>query len=488
MRETIAYSKDYKEGTYLEQLKLKPEGFKNKVTALLYDENGSLLKEEYTENIVHTKNLDLAFYWNYYSPVIYDNRGTFYTAGINIPSRYLVLTDYAGAENADNLLLRGKLLAYAYKSSSTVTADSIKGYMNLAETQKISNYKYKYVFDFPQNTANGTFQSLWFGEGTNPFQLGGIFYSVPMPDIGDNYGAFIYEKDGYWVWDSGYIKWFDYKGVEDANKRINMKLYKTSDTGYLFTNYSSTPRGRLIHKYSDGSFLVEFTAFSDRFFKISTGTDIAQVVKTPFNNVFGTTCYNGNIYWLCNYNGTPSIAKYPIASFETITDFTSIDSTIFKPLLDYVKVYLSGATASVINNSTRYSSNISIFEGKIALALNSIYYNSNYYNRIFLIDANTLSYIDNMDSGCNMNLLGSSYGADYTGNPGSNLGYYSILKFINDSAYLTTGHAIGKLLPPFSHAKLPSPITKDNSQSLKIIYEVEVLLPDDFMGVLSERF
>lgn len=486
MRETIAYSKDYEKDLYFEQVKIKPEGFKNKVTALLYNERGELIKEEFTENIVQTKGLDLFLYVNTFAPIIQEFQGSRHGIGVFMPSRYLILTDYNGAENADNVLLRGKQCGYAYKSGSNVVPDSIKGYMNTVESQKISKYKFKYVFDFPQTCANGTFQSIWFGDHSyGPVQGVNKFITLPQPDSGNNYGAYIYEGDGYWAWTSGYLRKYKYDGLEDNSVAVDIKSIKMiNEAGTpVFSYYDSNPKGRLLHRYPDGTFLAEFTYFSDRLFRIDIVAKTAATIMSPFNKILSSTIVNGNIYWLCNFKNNYCITKMPLSDFESRTTFVgAIPDEQYIQLLPILKTYFDYSSFT-FSNPSEWS--ISKFEGKVWM---STYFGTG-ENKIVMFDPDTLQIVDGFSTFCPMFPVGFEF-------PNSSVSWPStasessciIAKWLNSNTVLTSKNELCKVVPPISHAKLPSAITKDSSQSLKIIYEFEVLLPSDWIGTIPSRF
>lgn len=78
------------------------------------------------------------------------------------PFRSIVLTDASHAEDPNNeLLLKGRLLGYAYADNPFSGSDPLRGTYNTNESYTNIEQVHM-VFDFPTHAANGTFESIYF--------------------------------------------------------------------------------------------------------------------------------------------------------------------------------------------------------------------------------------------------------------------------------------------------------------------------------------
>lgn len=80
----------------------------------------------------------------------------------------IVLSDYAGAEDADLASVKGNVVGWADKYTIYAGTDPRRGSVNLAETNLVTARKVKFVFDFPTNAANGTFQTVFWSPSDHP--------------------------------------------------------------------------------------------------------------------------------------------------------------------------------------------------------------------------------------------------------------------------------------------------------------------------------
>jgi len=165
MYESIAYNKDLITGTEI----LLPK--KKRVTPVrgsalveLFTD-GKKEYEAYTENVI-CDILSRFAYMDYYYNAI---KSIPTVLGYTSPFIYMILTDYNGPEAASNLAILGNIVGYAHKVNTYVGADSQKGTINLAETtlDATGDGTLHFVFDFPTNAANGTFQTISWAPSVN---------------------------------------------------------------------------------------------------------------------------------------------------------------------------------------------------------------------------------------------------------------------------------------------------------------------------------
>lgn len=163
LRETIAYNKDLITGWVKTIKKFKDVDSQmiNTMTIELFNaETGEKVYEAKAENVINNFVSKIAYMDYFY----YRIKGSISTTQYPSPPwQSLVLTDYSGSEEANNNFIRGNLIGYADKTTPYAGGDSQKGTINIAETKldTIFNGVLHFVFDFPTNAANGTFQTVW---------------------------------------------------------------------------------------------------------------------------------------------------------------------------------------------------------------------------------------------------------------------------------------------------------------------------------------
>lgn len=174
MREIFEIDKDLVTNESRISKKNKPQSsVKGKVTVSLYD-NGNKTREVLTENLVLDWNKAEAFS-QYYMNRIGSNSTN---AIITNPAQYLLLTDDEGEENASKptFTTGTNIIGFAQRKT-TYSGDSItQGTYNSAESSVYvndeGNLVVHEVYDFPTHACNGTIKSLaWSPSNANNFTL-----------------------------------------------------------------------------------------------------------------------------------------------------------------------------------------------------------------------------------------------------------------------------------------------------------------------------
>lgn len=173
-----------------------------------------------------------------------------------------------------------------------------------------------------------------------------------------------------------------------------------------------------------------------------------------------------------------------VADLEAATTLTGLSSDKLQivDICTAIKNFHSYSSVPTVSNV--YEWKVCEFEGKLWL---SAYANGGAGQCAYILNPNTLAIeqfagsspyrVDTAKSNPNMDFTTTSvHTNEYCTN---------ISKWLNDGVVLLASGSICSVIPPISHAKLPSPITKDSSQSMKIIYEFEVLMPSDYLGTIK---
>lgn len=176
--ETIDSVVNHRTGEVSTMKKFKPKApMMGKVSIQLIDENGNVEQEASLNNIAMNWLTEMCYktYYDGYVAWRYSTSGSStqsdprYT--YSWPLRRFYLTDWTGAENANTPMVCGRTIGWAetgylYSGSSTT-----QGSFNNAEHKWRINENdqrvFTLVYDFPTHAANGTFQSVWLCSGTN---------------------------------------------------------------------------------------------------------------------------------------------------------------------------------------------------------------------------------------------------------------------------------------------------------------------------------
>ncbi|WP_094550225.1 hypothetical protein [Petroclostridium xylanilyticum] len=157
--------------------KLKPEIIPVKGHAkieLFNSLTGKKTLEAETENVINSVLAKEAFLTTFDSLIGWDSLGS---SARRSYFQDIVLTNYTGAESADNFYVAGDIVGWARKQGPYVGADTKRGTINIAES--IRDYgQFKFVFDWPTHAGNGTFRTIWWTGQYNSYMPTIDFYSL----------------------------------------------------------------------------------------------------------------------------------------------------------------------------------------------------------------------------------------------------------------------------------------------------------------------
>lgn len=168
MRESIATVKNYKDGSVTEYIKQKPDDvtLQGKTTIQLFDENGDMIKEMESENIVYSTYSRYAYY-EYFQSYLYGNNR-------NSPgdfAQHIFLLNDSTPERDTRWWFGNQAYLARCKTRSAEVGGTSVGTLNVGESFSRQEYKddgsfcYRWhnVYDFATNSANGTFNKLVHG-------------------------------------------------------------------------------------------------------------------------------------------------------------------------------------------------------------------------------------------------------------------------------------------------------------------------------------
>lgn len=131
-----------------------------------------------TERISYSSGSRIEYYGPFYDlsryDIIFNNPEMIWLINVNFPMNWIVLTDYDGPENPENeVIMRGRIVGYAYRYSTYSGSDTKRGTINLAESF-IESQHIHLVFDWPTHAANGTFNSVYWNPESSTNYSNGI--------------------------------------------------------------------------------------------------------------------------------------------------------------------------------------------------------------------------------------------------------------------------------------------------------------------------
>lgn len=207
------YVKDNRSGVITEMIKHKPGEPHAKGVAtlqLINAESGEVDVEVRSENIVMDWIAKHAFNVAF--------SGSFGKLGLSSsllnPFQYILLTDWNEAEKPNTPTILGRIIGWAGRVDTYAGSDISRGTINAAETTYTTNSDgqlvARMVFDFPTHAANGTFQSIqWarnYSDNDNGF---GYSYSktggrliVDCNKLDDNVLTYLYNSSQSYSYDS----------------------------------------------------------------------------------------------------------------------------------------------------------------------------------------------------------------------------------------------------------------------------------------------
>jgi len=93
--------------------------------------------------------------------VVFKNLNGEWGTNLNFPMSWLVLTDYDGPEDPENeIIMRGRIIGYADRYSPYSGSDPKRGSLNTVESF-VEPQHIHLVYDWPTHAANGTFNSVY---------------------------------------------------------------------------------------------------------------------------------------------------------------------------------------------------------------------------------------------------------------------------------------------------------------------------------------
>jgi len=415
VKEVIDYVKDIRTGKITKQKKLKPIGLGSNTCIIEMFEGEKKVKEAVTHNIVNNYVNQIAFL-----RFFHDNCKQSSNLTTLNPFTNIILTDYEGEENADEVCVRGNVIAWANKSTTYAGTNPLRGTVNNAEselTDRTQSGYLKYVFDFPTHAANGNINSIWWAYGgDSSYKLIGDAYLRKASDS-------TYPTD--MCCDGSYV-------YAVRNTGTIYKMVMDSDNAETISFTTNNLRG--IEWDGTNFWLADNT--TKTIYKCNTSFSvISTVALTVSENIIGITLYNNKIFV------STTAALYRIALDGTV------EARITAETLGFQSNGIVGRAKANNKYLMCYGRN-----------------GSNYYYAFLDTNGNTM-YLRDVTDESNIASVFCFVNNEYYTDSNFYIRYKSTYR---EFAYLGSVGA---------HTKLPSTITKTNTNTMKVTYVFSIEMP-----------
>jgi hypothetical protein len=495
-QEVICYTKDFEQNTTTELKKNKPiSTIKGAALIELFDaDTGNKLKESYTENCINNYAGQVIFLENFLyrlfnNQIVNSFGGNIGNKYRSIPFQKLILTDYTGAEDPATRYIKGTLVGFADKDNTYAGTSSTQGSVNLSETSltyDLQNGKIKlhFVFDFPTNAANGTFQTIWWGLTENIRNFCRLTEIYPSKYCNDSNNTISNLPLYYYLRNSADMMTIDvgtgilwlkqnvYETVSSVNQTsyymrklyadsgtiadtTPIRLAKADGTPYSTDNLGINRIGvdnnylyTVVWGWISGTNQVQVTRFN------KDGTFVAQysLLYTLFNDAGGRSVNVVDCYFS---DGTLYIAVYYVVNGKNMAYMININSA-----------FTGVSTSTAVTQPKEYTGTDYYFnflgKTKSCWMLGCKGDNSNNVT-VFDSNFNEISY------GCsfaNTPEIGCYVFSNWTVCSSASEAMYAILSLSNTYYYGLWG-----LQPPGAQTLLATPVTKTSTNTMKIQYD-----------------
>ena len=335
------------------------------------------------------------------------------------------------------MLFRSKMDGY-------IGADVKQGSINIAESHRDFG-EYKFVFDWPTHSGNGTFRSIWWA-GVNGFEPQIDFHylgsnSIPGTNtatyrtcIGPRYAVYVPQNTGIII-----VKTPNYDGMTNPTT-FSSHSSDTLDLSYIDTKIQGV--------WWDGEFFWVYGDNNRKYYKCDEGFSVLLEFDAPAAASNAASRYN-----FTTFNG----------KFFTFTQEASDQWSLRR--YNYQGVLENELNLYGQEGITAPSAMFIVGDSKCLI------FHEDNLSRIALVDANgmTLKFAVNSNAHVsNTNRLSRNLLYDYKRNIYYGRYYYS-------NSY--SNYYLQPTWYPGAQTLLASPVTKTNSNTMKVTYTFKVELP-----------
>jgi len=358
----------------------------------------------------------------------------------------IALTTNSDSEDANMKYIKGSTIGWANRFSGYVGADPKRGSINFAESKVLSKNSVKFVFDFPSNSSNGTFQSIYWmpgyeitaGERYQPEICTIEQYSSSTNEFYDSpsagyYGSMcVINNETYYVNRSTFYKRIHKYSVQDyKDYTITLAMLKEIDPKFRGIQFDGT------YFWSYGSLVSKMFKFDANFNVIDSWN-----IDSSYISSYCQFCFFKNKLFFIKYVDSTHLSLYKLnltgtleATYNLYTENSNFNTYGTKN--DTHRMITDGNTLIILVGST--GTNV-----------------SSYSYSIIEVDEHG-------------NIL-----ADYGSNSHGSL--VAMLTYNNDHKMIESyyGDKYYLFKEPSSHVLLPTPVTKTSSNNMKLSFTFNI--------------
>ena len=489
MREVIKWNEDKVTGKRTELKCLKENnGLIGRATIQIFDEDGNLKNETYTENMIYNWLTEASWYRSLLASI---DGGELTQPFASIPAGFgsIYLTDYDKDEDATVLRGIGNSIGWCPRSDSNAGNDSKRGVYNTLESKTaITNNRYRHyhmVYDFGTSQGNGTFNSIAWARDVYskiskipPFHICKLnrpytSHSLDLDIVSDINGQY-YKRNT----EKKYYKILNI--LAHLNGIEPLKLDSVADSSFKL------PRDSFMVPYSYTTNISG--SYTNATMDINTLDISGNIIHTL--NLSGKSLFPELYSKMIHSSGT--------SSFSIVNCFENGDITI-KLYLNSYGSYLpeyngegkpTGGMVSTMNIYGVY--NIVSQAWVIPLSytdINSIKKTKkdNFSERLFKYNG---AWFELLGNKYNFSEIVRSSALEYSKSMVYDVGHISTtdaynvrdyhLKYILDEYGICVSNngIVWQMIPMSAHTKLPNPVTKTSADTMKIQYDYYIQIPN----------
>lgn len=435
------YVRNFETGELISMEKHKPKvEVRGKALIELFDDlSGKKVLEAETENIINNVLAKDAFIAGFDSLIGWNS----HNQARNSMFQNIVLTNHTGAEDADAFYVKGDTVAWASKMSAYIGADVKRGTINIAESTRDFG-EYKFVFDWSTHAGNGTFRSIWWA-GVNGFEplidfnyLGSN--SIPGTNnnsyrscLGPKFAVYVPQNTGIII-----VKMPNYNGMSNPTS-FSSHSSDTLDLSYIDTKIQGI--------WWDGEFFWIYGDTNRKYYKCDETFSVLLEFNAPPAASSAASRYN-----FTTFNG----------KFFSFTQESSVDWSLRR--YNY-----QGVLENTFNLHGQEGISAPSSMHIVGNSKSLVFHEAN-LRKIALVDSNgiTLKFAEE----ANAQATSSSFNRNLLYDHKRNI-YYGRYFFNNSYSH----YYLQPVWYPGAQTLLASPVTKTNSNTMKVTYTFKVALP-----------
>lgn len=534
MREVKKWNKDYRTGEIVEKMVVKNnDGLQGRATIQLFDKEGNLVDETFTENIIHDVYGDMENYRRLFQMTVGNDVpdiGGGYSYSWVKGFQTILLTTDDDEESEEKIGQKGDIIGYCPRTDTNAGSDAKRGVYNPNESwSKVTEDGYLHhhlVYDFGTSQANGTFNSVfWTGPLTYNRYRERLYYPFFLRSVKNTRGVTLttniivkdrfgnyYQTDGsrtFYKRITNFEKYLNgYEGLKvSANDEKSTYIPPLNWIGatqeYARVENNSHVAGQ---SWSCAFDIVHRGASDEEISRLSV-TDIESLVpnlRTYMDKNSRSDKYfryekvcmvgeNGDVVVLFyGYAGSSSSSYYIFPTYNSGTNTVNTNALTYNCYLGGI-YNVKTKTWKITPSFTPESMGLGFYYGTSSgdghYYVNSVIDKFEFEGKTYVLSSHNYAYPMfeyNASNGKIITIGANNMGTD-AGYSGGHMLFSCYIKELkafypyNASSNSYFGyHGLAMITPVSAHTKLPKPVTKTNADTMKVQYDYLVQIPNIF--------